>query len=720
MLIMKKLLLIVLLLIIVGVAGVMTGLIKLPQSVQDSLPSGFSEADLTNVALNKPARLSSTLADQGKASNAVDGNRSGVWQEGSIAHSRDEVNPWWEVDLGAEYDIASVTIHNRTDCCQDRLDGARVYAGKTPIEDNDDRLVGALNEVGAGQEHSVNVDTRARYVRIVIPTGGEARALNIAEVEVMGVPARGKRDDTERSVASDRAFATAAGDIIKAAGKPAKAAESTVDTVGAKENRNSNDGKFAYDYQTVKETKQFTEVLNLGLNDDVMWAGNVLNGAKIQKFVYEPVNLPRAPLTISASIEGRSGNRGELRETIENPSLSGVRQGIADILDRALGDEGSTANRANLEITEIYDKSQIGMELNVDGSYGFFSGKADIQGSTETEKNYLLATYKQVYYTIDVDEPSNPADFFSPTTPLSRIRDEMRPGTDPVYVSSVTYGMFATILMESTASHDEMRAALQASYDNLVNSADISAKASYDKVKRDSKITVEIYGGSSSANSSFVNDDVRTALSNVIQASQTFGPDAPGLPISYKFRSLNDNVLTGFARTSQYTVRSTKIALQNTYEISVDRLKADGDIGGESEFEIGEFYLDVSSYENPKGKEDKLRILSRARDPEQKFRTGALLIGSGNTLDSATADKKEIVLDKKFDGSQPTLFFDYDFRERDEDRGDDDLFQGYKTIALPAGMNVGDEKIEVFKAEGNAGVDEDGSFTVSVKIRRIG
>ncbi|MEM7537185.1 MAG: lamin tail domain-containing protein [Chloroflexota bacterium] len=45
----------------------------------------------------------------------------------------DTANDWWEVDLGAVYDIREIRITNRTDCCADRLGNMFVLASDTPF-----------------------------------------------------------------------------------------------------------------------------------------------------------------------------------------------------------------------------------------------------------------------------------------------------------------------------------------------------------------------------------------------------------------------------------------------------------------------------------------------------------------------------------------------------------------------------------------------------------
>ncbi|GHB62199.1 galactose-binding domain-containing protein [Persicitalea jodogahamensis] len=153
---------------------------------------------VTNLALNKPTRQSSEMdpsyAGSGKA---VDGNTDGSFKMGdtknSITHTSDERSAWWEVDLGAVYDIEKIVIWNRQDCCWERLQNFIVLTSSTPfvITDNsvngDGGLYGPLNPWSANtKSHTINVNQKSRYVRITLVQGSNPRPLSLTEVQVFG------------------------------------------------------------------------------------------------------------------------------------------------------------------------------------------------------------------------------------------------------------------------------------------------------------------------------------------------------------------------------------------------------------------------------------------------------------------------------------------------------------------------------------------------------
>jgi putative heme-binding domain-containing protein len=81
-------------------------------------------SDGRNVARRGKAAQKNT-ANGGDASKAIDGNISGAYGDGGQTHTQEDTsNPWWEVDLGAEYAIDSIVIYNRTeDSLGKRLNG---------------------------------------------------------------------------------------------------------------------------------------------------------------------------------------------------------------------------------------------------------------------------------------------------------------------------------------------------------------------------------------------------------------------------------------------------------------------------------------------------------------------------------------------------------------------------------------------------------------------
>ncbi len=83
-------------------------------------------SDGVNVALGATATQSST-GFNGPPQLAVDGNTSGVYDDGSVTHTSTEANPWWEVTFAAPAEVRGVRVWSRTDGdLEARLEGLQV------------------------------------------------------------------------------------------------------------------------------------------------------------------------------------------------------------------------------------------------------------------------------------------------------------------------------------------------------------------------------------------------------------------------------------------------------------------------------------------------------------------------------------------------------------------------------------------------------------------
>ena len=152
---------------------------------EPNIPVPAPSAIPVNLSVGKFARQSS-VDFGGVASRAVDGNTDGNWYNNSVTHTVGENGGWWEVDLGAVYDISEIKLYNRTDCCGDRLQKFRISVSNQPFSSNADGIEYAPLQVDVTTNPWVfRNSTQARYVRIYLNGSG---VLSLAEVQVLGTP----------------------------------------------------------------------------------------------------------------------------------------------------------------------------------------------------------------------------------------------------------------------------------------------------------------------------------------------------------------------------------------------------------------------------------------------------------------------------------------------------------------------------------------------------
>jgi len=129
------------------------------------------------------------------ASYAVDGNTDGYFLNKSTTHTKYEQGAWWQVDLGGKKNINEIIIHNRTDCCVNRLSNYQVS-----ISNKADFSTHTYQQdfhVAPNPKTNIKLDApgkQGRYVRIQLL---DKNYLSLAEVQVMGVdPLRFPEVDT--------------------------------------------------------------------------------------------------------------------------------------------------------------------------------------------------------------------------------------------------------------------------------------------------------------------------------------------------------------------------------------------------------------------------------------------------------------------------------------------------------------------------------------------
>jgi hypothetical protein len=172
-------------------------------------------AEDVNIALGKPATVSTLWDPQNLASYAVDGIYPQAYPY--LVHTAaEDYDPWWKVDLESQYEIKVVELWNRQECCQDRLrniiievldkDGTTVNYGSEII--NPDNVLESPMSI----TYTLDTPTVGRYVQVRrIPDeviGDESTyILCVSEVLVYGITAWNPvPDNGQMYVAPDASF----------------------------------------------------------------------------------------------------------------------------------------------------------------------------------------------------------------------------------------------------------------------------------------------------------------------------------------------------------------------------------------------------------------------------------------------------------------------------------------------------------------------------------
>lgn len=159
-------------------------------------------------------------------------------------------------------------------------------------------------------------------------------------------------------------------------------------------------------------------------------------------------------------------------------------------------------------------------------------------------------------YTVVVEPPGVGADsFFSEDFSDDDLQDlvdadVIGPDNLPLYVSSVVYGRMMLFTMTSTASAEDIRAALQASYDSYVVEGEFDLESEYGRTLRESSVTVTTLGGDAR--------DAQAIIKSGDWASY-FDEEASlstAEPLEFTFKNLGDSSIASVSETTEYTVKT--------------------------------------------------------------------------------------------------------------------------------------------------------------------
>ncbi|HEX7836300.1 MAG TPA: thiol-activated cytolysin family protein [Kofleriaceae bacterium] len=317
------------------------------------------------------------------------------------------------------------------------------------------------------------------------------------------------------------------------------------------------DGDYSCTTQDLKETRQFDQIVAYAANSDSMYPGALVSADSVMTGLFTPIVLPRAPETISVSLENLGGTK---HATVATPSLSAYRDALSSILDAEI--TGSTPANLSSEIEQVHSENQLNLALGVQASWGLgvASLKSSFDWSNQEIRSRYIVRYTQAYYTVDLDAPASPSALLAPEVTLDAVQAKMDDQRPPVFVSSVTYGRMVVFTFESQYSAEEMSAALDFAYTGGVDvKGDVSV--TYKDIISQSKITAFILGGD--AGSAAQTIDSYDALINFIKTGGNYSRQSPGAPIAYKLSYLKDNSPARMSFTTDYQVKDcTRVSQQ--------------------------------------------------------------------------------------------------------------------------------------------------------------
>ncbi|MDO5105864.1 thiol-activated cytolysin family protein [Capnocytophaga sp.] len=298
------------------------------------------------------------------------------------------------------------------------------------------------------------------------------------------------------------------------------------------------------DDEQYEQAKQFDEQLLFSDDQEIFYPGALVKARTVLDGSYLPITAPRKPLTLSVSLQGKSGVTPSV--TVDNPTLSRVRNALNDLLSKDF-----EVPPANISYTseEVHDEQHLKIALGANYNGTVTKVGASAGFSYDNEKKRFLVKIQQVFYTVDLDLPQQPSDLFSDNFDYANAFGDVK----PVYVSSIKMGRVLLLGIETTLTKKEAEAKISASF--LDGKFDAKAESAYNDLQKSSKITGRVLGGSPKLGGKAI-----TSIEHIkefLEEGATWSKENPGVAISYKLRELGTNAPFKTVIYSKYFKRDT-------------------------------------------------------------------------------------------------------------------------------------------------------------------
>ncbi len=268
-----------------------------------------------------------------------------------------------------------------------------------------------------------------------------------------------------------------------------------------------------------------------------------------------PIPLRRGPLRIKIDLPGL-GSKGAV--LVENPTNVTVGNAIENVIEtwfieaQAAG-QYEPAIRAFADSEKAYTEDQISVDMGFGAQWGENWATSNLEIGSTSDNTTIVRTFKQIYYTVNIEEPTEAGAVFADDVVLDR--ETISASGPPGIVRSVDYGRFIIVVLNTnnTTKSADARAAMEYVTGGTA-SADAEVTAKYERILNNSRVTVLALGGNASDSIDLFSGDMNSpeAFASVIRKGLTFDRRNPGFPVSYITADLKSRQTAKMNTTTNY------------------------------------------------------------------------------------------------------------------------------------------------------------------------
>jgi len=268
-----------------------------------------------------------------------------------------------------------------------------------------------------------------------------------------------------------------------------------------------------------------------------------------------PYTFQRGLLTIRVDLPGLE-DKGVV--TIKSPTSFNVEAAIQKItnywFDNVKNKQGYEAPiRAFAESRKAYTKEQIGIESGFGAQWGKSQATAGLKVKSNDKETIVYRIFKQIYYTVLVEEPELAGDMFAKGVKLDA--KNMPATAPPGFVRSVDYGRIIIVQMTTTEKVTQQEAEATLEYKSLGTKFDTRQKQRYENIAQNSSFKALVLGGGDES-AKLLGGNIEE-MNEAITKGVEFSKHNPAYPISYIVADLKTRIVSEMKTTTKYikTVR---------------------------------------------------------------------------------------------------------------------------------------------------------------------
>lgn len=271
-----------------------------------------------------------------------------------------------------------------------------------------------------------------------------------------------------------------------------------------------------------------------------------------------PVPFKRKEIILNINLPGL---QDKSKLNIKNPTNSEVHSAIDKSLDYWFNNcpGYSIISKQQITTSDSFSDDQTAITLGFHLSWASADIKSSLKKSSNTAKTCVISMYKQIFYTVSLDIPQTPSDFFSDNVTVNDLKQIVNNENPLGYVRSVDYGRTYFIKIESTSINSEvyLQNALKGSIANQKIETDFDIKTQ--EVLKTSKISIIILGGNATEGAKIIKCATLSELNKVLSENAELRKDNLGVPVSYTVAFAKDNSVAVVSTTTAYVEKKYEI-----------------------------------------------------------------------------------------------------------------------------------------------------------------